>query len=437
MQQIRRPHQKLESTQNQKFAPEIEKEKLHQLFYEVEMPLVHVLSAMEFTGVVVDQKVLSVLSHTMEKELEGLEKGIYGEAGTTFNIGSPKQLGEVLFDRLKLVEKPSKTKSGQYATGEAILEQLAKDHKIAAKIMEFRALKKLKSTYVDALPALVNKKDGTIHTTYNQAIVATGRLSSSNPNLQNIPIRTDKGKAIREAFIPREAGRLLLSADYSQIELRVMAAFSKDPHMIKAFENGEDIHAATASKLFHTPIKEISQEMRRKAKMVNFGIIYGISAFGLSQRLSIPRSEGAAIIEAYFKEFPRIKEYMDHTIEMARSDGFVSTLLGRKRILRDINSRNAASRGFAERNAINMPIQGTAAELIKIAMIRICEWIEKEKLQSNMIMQIHDELVFDVMPKELEAVKSHVVKFMEGALSLGVPLEVSFGVGKNWLEAHG
>lgn len=421
----------------EKLVPAIEAEKIHSLFYEVEMPLVRVLAIMEFSGVSVDVPVLRTLSNQMDKSLAKLEKSIHEMAGTHFNIASPKQLGVVLFEHLKLEEKPSKTKSGQYATGEAILEKLAKKHKIAKKIMEFRELQKLKSTYIDALPVLVHPEDGRIHTSYNQAVVATGRLSSTNPNLQNIPIRTEKGRAIREAFIPSDQDRVIVSVDYSQVELRVMAAFSKDEHMIKAFEQGQDIHAATASKLFKTPIKEVTEEMRRKAKMVNFGIIYGISPFGLAQRLSIPRSEGAEIIDAYFSEFPKIKAYMDQTIEKARESGYSATYLGRKRFLRDINSRNATTRGFAERNAINMLIQGTAAELIKLAMLRICEWMEKEQLQSRMIMQIHDELVFDVHKEELSILEANVKKFMTNALPLGVPFEVSLGVGDNWLIAHG
>jgi DNA polymerase-1 len=334
------------------------------------------------------------------------------------------------------VEKPKKTKSGQYATGEDILSALAVEHPIAQQILDFRQLQKLKSTYVDALPDLISPVDGRIHTSYNQAVAATGRLSSTNPNLQNIPIRTEKGREIRKAFVPRDDHYVLMSADYSQIELRIMASFAQDESMIEAFRQGRDIHATTASKIFKVPLEEVDEDMRRKAKTANFGIIYGISAFGLSQRLGIPRSEAADIIKAYFNEFPAVKRYMDDVVNKAREVGYVETVLGRKRYLRDINSKNMTMRGFAERNAINAPIQGSAADMIKVAMINIHDWMRKDQLKSKMILQVHDELVFDVYMEEKAVMESRVPAFMNAAIEMAVPMDIGLGFGANWLEAH-
>ncbi|MBV6640262.1 MAG: DNA polymerase I [Cyclobacteriaceae bacterium] len=419
-----------------KLEPEIKDLKLEKLLHEVEEPLSFVLADMEYEGVRIDEGVLGEMSKELDKASLEMQEKIYEIAGESFNIGSPKQLGEILFDKLKLADKPKKTKSGQYATGEDILSKMANEHEIAARILDFREYQKLKSTYVDALPKMVSKVDNKIHTDYRQTIAATGRLSSNNPNLQNIPIRTEKGREIRKAFIPSTPDHLLLSADYSQIELRIIADFSKDESMIDAFKNGVDIHANTASKVFKVPLDEVDPNMRRKAKEVNFGIIYGISAFGLSQNLNIPRSEAAEIIEAYFKEFPAVKQYMDSIIEKAKKQEYVETILGRRRYLQNINSRNFTMRGFAERNAINAPIQGSAADMIKLAMINIHSWMKKEKLKSKMIMQVHDELVFDVVKEELDTLTQNVTKFMKTAIELEVPMEIGIGHGSNWLEAH-
>lgn len=420
----------------EKLEPEVEKLGMKKLLDQVEFPLVKVLSYMEYEGVRIDTAALKEMSGELEKASRIVEKEIYEDAGETFNIASPKQLGDILFDKLKLIDNPKKTKTGQYATGEDILSKLANEHPIANKILEFREYQKLKSTYVDALPLMISKIDGRVHTDYRQAVAATGRLASNNPNLQNIPIRTEKGREIRKAFIPREEGYKIFSADYSQIELRIIAAFAKDESMIEAFKNGRDIHATTAAKIFKKPLEEVDSNMRRIAKSANFGIIYGISAFGLAENLSISRSESKEIIDAYFTEFPAVKRYMDHIVNVAREQEYVTTILGRRRYLRDINSRNITVRGFAERNAINAPIQGSAADIIKIAMIRIHDWLTSEKLKTKMIMQVHDELVFDVHEGELELVKEKVVSFMENAITLEVPLEVGTGVGNNWLEAH-
>jgi DNA polymerase I len=420
----------------QKLAPEIAAQGLEKMLYEVELPLVNVLATMEHTGVRIDTEVLAALSEDMAQASQVLAQEIHTLAGKTFNIASPKQLGDVLFGDLQLVENPKKTKTGQYATGEEVLQALTKEHPIVDKIIEYRELQKLKSTYIDALPTMISPVDGMIHTSYNQAVTATGRLSSTYPNLQNIPIRTAKGRAIRKAFVPHSPHHLLLSADYSQIELRIMASFSRDATMMAAFEACRDIHQATASQLFKVPIKTVNKDMRRKAKTANFGIIYGISAFGLAQRLSISRSEAAALIRAYFKEFPAIKTYMDVVIERARVQGYVTTLLGRKRELRDINSRNAALRNFAERNAINAPIQGTAAEMIKLAMIHIHNWMQGQQLRSRMILQVHDELVFDAHQEEISLLRQQIPKMMREALLLAVPIEVDVKVGENWLDMH-
>jgi DNA polymerase-1 len=407
-----------------------------ELLEKIELPLVTVLADMEYEGVKVDPMTLAEMSEDLDKACKIVQGRVYELAQEEFNIGSPKQLGEILFNKLKLIEKPKKTKSGQYATGEDILVRLAAEHEIAGKILECREYLKLKNTYIDALPKMISKVDGRIHTDYAQTVAATGRLSSVNPNLQNIPIRTEKGKAIRKAFVPRDKDHKLLSADYSQIELRIVASFAKDESMISAFREGRDIHTTTAAKVFNVPMEQVDANMRRKAKEVNFGIIYGISAFGLSQNLNISRSEGSDIIAAYFKEFPSIKEYMDESIEKARQQGFVETLMGRRRYLRDINSRNATMRGYAERNAINAPIQGSAADIIKLAMVNIHNWMQKAKLKSKMILQVHDELIFDVHKEELEEVRVNIIKLMESAVKLEVPMKVDAGIGKNWLEAH-
>ena len=376
------------------------------------------------------------MSKSLKTDSELVQQEIFNIAGVEFNIASPKQLGEVLFEKMKLIEKPKKTKTGQYATGEEIMAKLAYEHEIAKKILEFREMEKLRSTYVDALPKMVSNYDGRIHTDYRQAVAATGRLSSNNPNLQNIPIRTEKGRQIRKAFVPRDKNHFFMSADYSQIELRIVASFAKDKSMIDAFKNKRDIHATTAAKVFKVDLKEVTPDMRRKAKEVNFGIIYGSSAFGLGQNLNISRTEAAEIIEAYFTEFPSIKKYMDGAIEKARETEYVETIMGRRRYLRDINSRNFTTRGFAERNAINAPIQGSAADIIKLAMVNIHNWLINEKLKTKMIMQVHDELVFDLHKDEQEHVKKNVVRLMESAAKLEVPMQVEVGVGKNWLEAH-
>lgn len=418
------------------FAPMLKEQKAEKLFFEVESPLVSVLADMECSGVKIDTDALKDFSKLLQVEIQQVEKEIFEEAKCEFNIASPKQLGEILFEKLKLDPKAKKTKTGQYATGEEILAKLAMEHKIAKLILDYREFQKLKSTYVDSLPELISPRDGRIHTCYNQAVAATGRLSSTNPNLQNIPIRTEKGKEIRRAFVKKDNDHVIMSADYSQIELRIIAAFSKEKNMIESFQKGIDIHTTTASKVFKVGLNDVTGDMRRKAKMVNFGIIYGISPFGLSQRLDIPRKEAADIIDAYFTEFPAIKTYMDSIINVAREQEFVETILGRRRYLRDINSRNITMRGFAERNAINAPIQGSAADMIKVAMINIHNWMKKEKLKSRMIMQVHDELVFDVYTPELEIMKTQVEEFMKSAIIMEVPMEIGIGIGDNWLEAH-
>lgn len=416
------------------FAPLIAEGSAAKLYTDVEIPLIDVLAEMECSGIKVDVPALKEYSIVLQKDILEVEKKIYEHAGIQFNIASPKQLGEVLFERLKLDPKAKKTKTGQYATGEEILVKLT-EHQIAKDILEYRELQKLKNTYVDTLPELISL-DGRVHTSYNQTVAATGRLSSTNPNLQNIPIKTERGREIRKAFVPGNEKHLIFSADYSQIELRIMAAFSKEQNMIEAFKNGRDIHTTTAAKVFNVTQEEVTSAMRGKAKMVNFGIIYGISAFGLSQRLDIPRREAAEIIESYFHEFPAIKTYMDEAVNKARENEYVETILGRRRYLRDINSRNMTMRGFAERNAINAPIQGSAADMIKIAMINIHNWMKEEKLKSRMVLQVHDELVFDAHIDELEILKPNVERFMKNAILMEVPMEVGMGVGTSWLEAH-
>lgn len=418
------------------FEKELEGTHLVKLFQEIEQPLIPVLAAMEMEGVKIDIEALHDFSKELEERIIQLNSNVQAVAGTPFNLASPKQLGQVLFEHLKLVEKPKKTKTGQYSTSEETLQKLKGKHEIIDDILEFRQLQKLKSTYVDALPELATENEQRIHTTYQQAVAATGRLSSTNPNLQNIPIRSEKGREVRKAFVPRNENFTLLAADYSQIELRLMAHLSQDESMIEAFRNGEDIHAATAAKVYQVPLEEVSREQRSHAKMVNFGIIYGISAFGLAQRLGIKRTEAKEIIESYFAQYPKVKEYMDKSIERARENGYVETIMGRQRQLKDINSRNGVMRGYAERNAINAPLQGSAADIVKIAMIEVQKVFEKENFQSKMLLQVHDELVFDAHLDELEIIKPLIRQKMEEAVQLSIPLEVDMGIGASWLEAH-
>ena len=420
----------------EKLLPLLKGNGVEKLFYDIEMPLVPVLSRMEANGVRIDTGNLRQISEEFGGEIRKIEEKIYELAGTPFNIASPKQLGEILFERLKIDEKAKKTKTGQYATSEDVLQKLSHKHAIIPQILDYRSLSKLKSTYLDALPALVNSKDGLIHTSYNQAVTATGRLSSNNPNLQNIPVRTEQGREIRRAFVPRSSEYTLLAADYSQIELRIIAHLSQDPVMVSDFNLGHDIHAATAAKVFHVPMNEVTKEQRSRAKAVNFGIIYGMSAFGLAERMELSRSEAAGIIKKYFEEYAGIKEYMNRSIELARERGYAETILGRRRYLRDINSTNSVVRGFAERNAINAPIQGSSADMIKIAMIGIHEEMERLKMQSKMILQVHDELVFDAHLDELDALKAIVNEKMVNALPLSVPVVVEMNTGANWLAAH-
>ncbi len=410
---------------------------LWDLASKIEMPLIHVLIEMECNGVKINQQALKDYAGELKKELGNIEKEVFEMSGVEFNIGSPKQLGEVLFDRMKIVDKPKRTKTKQYSTSEETLMQIRDKHPVIEKILEFRSVKKLLTSYVESLPELINPNTGKIHTSFNQAIAATGRLSSNNPNLQNIPIREERGKRIREAFIPSDKKHILLAADYSQIELRLMAHMSGDQNLIQAFKNNEDIHTSTAAKIFHLENQgDVTKDQRRKAKTANFGIIYGISAFGLSQRLSIPRKEAKELIDEYFHNFPKVKEYMDQQIEKAREKGYVETIKGRKRFLENINSRNATVRGMDERNAINAPIQGSAADIIKIAMLDIQKTLEKENYQSKMILQVHDELIFDTYHSELDKLTGMVAEKMEKAFELVVPVVVDTGHGNNWLEAH-
>lgn len=420
----------------EKFVPLLKEKEVEKVFNEVENPLIPVLADMEYEGVRIDTEALSDFSATLEKEITTTEKTVYEQAGVKFNLSSPKQLGDVLFEKLKLEESPQKTRTGQYATGEDILQKLSYKHKIINDILNYRELTKLKSTYVDALPSLVNRKTGRVHTTYNQAVAVTGRLSSNNPNLQNIPVRTERGREVRKAFIPRNEDYVIVSADYSQIELRIIAAISGDKHMIEAFKNNQDIHATTAAKVYKVPLDKVTPEMRRNAKSVNFGIIYGVSAFGLAENIGVSRTEARELIETYFSEYPSIKKYMENQIKFAKSHGYVQTLLGRKRWLRDINSTNNVVRGYAERNAINMPIQGTAADMIKLAMIAIYGTFEQKKYRSKMVLQVHDELVFDAYKEELDEIRPLILEKMKSSLHLDVPIDAEIGVGKNWLEAH-
>ena len=414
---------------------ELETNGVKKLFEEIEMPLVPVLAYMERNGVRIDTEALKETSRHFTARMNQIEEEVHQLAGMEFNIASPKQVGEVLFDRLKIVEKAKKTKTGQYVTSEEVLESLRGKHEIVGKILEHRGLKKLLGTYIDALPQLINPATGRIHTSFNQTVTATGRLSSSNPNLQNIPIRNEDGKEIRKAFIPDE-GCEFFSADYSQIELRIMAHLSNDPHMIEAFQKDQDIHAATAAKIYKVKLEEVTREQRSKAKTANFGIIYGISVFGLAERLNVDRKEAKALIDGYFENYPNVKAYMDQSIQEAREKGYIETIFKRKRYLPDINSKNAVVRGYAERNAINAPIQGSAADIIKVAMIRIYQRFQEEGIRSKMILQVHDELNFSVLPEEKEKVQQIVISEMEAAYKMKAPLRADHGWGHNWLEAH-
>jgi DNA polymerase-1 len=418
------------------FRPMLKELNAEELARDIENPLIYVLADIEKEGVRIDVETLNKYSKELETDIARLEQSVFGKCGVTFNLSSPKQLGEVLFDRLELDPKAKKTKTGQYQTGEDVLSRLANKSDVVQDILDYRQLCKLKSTYVDALPLLVNPKSGRVHTSFNQAVAATGRLSSNNPNLQNIPIRTERGREVRKAFIPRDENHVLLSADYSQIELRIIAEISKEENMLDAFSKGIDIHTATAAKVYGTTIEEVTPNQRRNAKAVNFGIIYGQSAFGLSQNLDIPRKEAADIIEQYFAQYPGIQRYMNDTMTFARKNGFVETIMGRRRYLRDINSANQTVRGFAERNAINAPIQGSAADMIKIAMINIHKDIQEQNLQAKMTMQVHDELVFDVPKGEVDVMKQIVKHRMQTAIKTNVPIEVEIGEGNNWLAAH-
>ena len=418
------------------FEKELAEAQTTELFKTVELPLVEVLTDMEAEGINLNVDFLNDLSKTLTADIAVLEKDIYTEVGETFNLASPKQLGVILFEKLKLVDKPKKTKTGQYSTAEDILSYLAKDHPIVAKILEWRSLQKLENTYVSALPNDLNPQTQRIHTVYNQAVAATGRLSSNNPNLQNIPIRTPRGQAVRKAFIPRDDQHILMAADYSQIELRIIAALSKDPAMVKAFQNNEDIHAATAARVFDVPLEEVTREQRSNAKTVNFGIVYGVSAFGLSQQTNLNRTESKELIDTYYASYPQLKQYIADQVNFARENGYVATVLGRRRYLKDINSQNAVVRSAAERNAVNAPIQGSAADIIKLAMIQIHRKIKEENWQSKMLLQVHDELVFDVLKSEKEGFQKMVKTEMEKAFDIGLPLLVDIGFGQNWLEAH-
>ena len=403
---------------------------------EVEHPLVGVLAAMELAGIGIDVPYLKTMATQLDQEAKALEARVFEQAGEAFNLASPKQLGVVLFDKLKLVDKPKKTKTGQYSTAEDVLSSLAKDHPIIADILEWRSVQKLNNTYVSALPEDVNPKTQRIHTIYNQAVAATGRLSSNHPNLQNIPIRTPRGQQVRKAFIAKDANHVLVAADYSQIELRIIASLSEDPNMLTAFQNNEDIHAATAARVFGVPLGEVTREQRSQAKTVNFGIIYGVSAFGLSNQTTLNRTEAKALIDAYYESYPKLREYMSDQVNFARENGYVATVLGRRRYLKDINSQNAIVRGAAERNAVNAPIQGSAADIIKLAMLRIHDRMQQEPFKAQMLLQVHDELVFECPKTELESLKKLIKTAMEEAYSLRVPLTVDIGIGDNWLEAH-
>ncbi|MEO0508198.1 MAG: DNA polymerase I [Bacteroidota bacterium] len=420
----------------QHFRPELKDASTLKLFEEIEVPLLRVLADMEREGINLDKDFLGSLSTQLDEDIKTLEANIYEQAGEQFNIASPKQLGEILFGKMKLVDKPKKTKTGQFSTSEEVLSYLAKDHDIIQNVLDFRGLSKLKSTYVDALPNEVQKHSGRVHTDYMQTVAATGRLSSNNPNLQNIPIRTERGRQVRKAFIPRDKDHVLLAADYSQIELRIIAALSEEDTMISAFKNGEDIHASTASRVFNVPIEEVTREQRSNAKTVNFGIIYGVSAFGLSNQTDLSRSEAKELIDTYYKTYPKLRNYMSEQVDFARDNGYVQTVLGRRRYLKDINAGNQVVRGAAERNAVNAPIQGSAADIIKIAMINIHKKLSEGDYKTKMLLQVHDELVFDCYKPELEEMKTLIQSEMENAYQMAVPLDVEVGIGENWLEAH-
>ena len=418
------------------FEKELDEANTQKLFDDIEIPLLRVLAAMELEGINLDKDFLNSLSEDLNNDILNLEKGIYEAAGEEFNISSPKQLGVILFEKMKLVDKPKKTKTGQYSTAEDVLSYLAKDHAIIQQVLDYRGLAKLKSTYVDALPLQVEELTGRVHTDYMQTVAATGRLSSNNPNLQNIPIRTKRGRQVRKAFVPRNEDYILLAADYSQIELRIIAALSEEETMMEAFKNGEDIHASTASRVFNVPLSEVTREQRSNAKTVNFGIIYGVSAFGLSNQTDLSRSEAKELIDTYYETYPKLRAYMSKQVDFARDHGYVQTVLGRRRYLAAINSRNAIVRGAAERNAVNAPIQGSAADIIKVAMINIYEKLEQGDYKSKMLLQVHDELVFDIYKPELETMKTLIKTEMENAYELEVPLDVEMDIGLNWLEAH-
>ncbi|WP_295833769.1 DNA polymerase I [uncultured Winogradskyella sp.] len=418
------------------FEKELGEANTQKLFDEIELPLLRVLAAMELEGINLDKAFLNSLSDDLNNDIQTLEKRIYEAAGEEFNIASPKQLGIILFEKMKLVDKPKKTKTGQYSTAEDVLSYLAKDHQIIRDVLDYRGLAKLKSTYVDALPLQVEESTNRVHTDYMQTVAATGRLSSNNPNLQNIPIRTERGRQVRKAFVPRDENYTLLAADYSQIELRIIAALSQEETMIEAFKNGEDIHASTASRVFNVPLTEVSREQRSNAKTVNFGIIYGVSAFGLSNQTDLSRGEAKELIDTYYETYPKLRAYISKQVDFARDNGYVQTVLGRRRYLKDINSRNAVVRGAAERNAVNAPIQGSAADIIKIAMINIYDKLQASGYKSKMLLQVHDELVFDIYKPELDAMKTLIKTEMENAYTLNVPLDVDLDIGDNWLEAH-
>ena len=420
----------------QHFRPELSEAKTDKLFEEIEVPLLRVLADMESEGINLDERFLNDLSTALEVDIKDLESKIYEQAGEHFNIASPKQLGEILFGKMKLVDKPKKTKTGQFSTSEEVLSYLAKDHEIIQNVLDFRGLSKLKSTYVDALPNEVQKHSGRVHTDYMQTVAATGRLSSNNPNLQNIPIRTERGRQVRKAFVPRDENYVLLAADYSQIELRIIAALSEEDTMISAFQNGEDIHASTASRVFNVPIEDVTREQRSNAKTVNFGIIYGVSAFGLSNQTDLSRAEAKELIDTYYKTYPKLRNYMSEQVDFARDNGYVQTVLGRRRYLKDINAGNQVVRGAAERNAVNAPIQGSAADIIKIAMINIHKKLSEGNYKTKMLLQVHDELVFDCYKPELDEMKALIKSEMENAYTMAVPLDVEVGIGENWLEAH-
>jgi DNA polymerase I len=419
----------------QHFEPLLKETNTLSLFENIESPLIRVLASMETEGFTIDVDALNKYSIELGEKIDQLEQEIYESCGMQFNIASPKQLGDVLFLKLGIDDKAKKTKTGQFSTGEEVLAKLVHKHPVIEKILDYRGLQKLKSTYVDSLPLMVNPKTNKIHTNFNQTVAATGRLSSNNPNLQNIPIRTEEGREVRKAFVP-SPGNILLAADYSQIELRIIAELSNDEGLSEAFLQGQDIHSSTAAKIYGISIDDVTKDMRRNAKTVNFGIIYGISAFGLSERLGIPRKEAAEIIEQYFLKFPKIKEYMNNSVNFARDNGYVETIMKRRRYLRDINSRNQVVRGFAERNAINAPIQGSAADMIKIAMIKVQNAMSEQNLKSKMVLQVHDELLFDVVPSELETLKILVEGNMRNAIEMKIPIVVEMGTGKNWLVAH-